>query len=78
MGSTSAAGGSLTVIYGENIGAATGPGSTVMIGGNTMNVSMQTPTVIIGFLPPGSVGPTTILITSPTGCSGTFPFTYTQ
>jgi len=74
----SAAGGSLIILMGQDLGTTTTPGSTVMIGGNQMAITLQGSGVIMGTLPPGTVGTAAIVITSPTGCTGTSSLIYTQ
>ncbi|MCA8948114.1 MAG: S8 family serine peptidase [Planctomycetes bacterium] len=70
---TPAAGGTQIVLVGSGFGA----GSTVTIGGNAMTTTLITPNAIVGTLPPGQVGPATIVVTSPYGCTGNGSLTYT-
>ena len=40
------------------------------------NVTSASATVVVCTTPPGTVGPATIVITTPGGCSVTRPYTY--
>ncbi|HEX5053744.1 MAG TPA: S8 family serine peptidase [Planctomycetota bacterium] len=71
-GGTPAAGGPTVLLIGQNFVA----GSTVTIGGSPMTIASITSTVIIGALPPGNVGPATILVTTPSGCTASGLLTY--
>lgn len=67
-----AAGGTTYIAIGTGFAA----GTTVTIGGVPANVTTAAATVITAITPPGQVGPRTIVITTPGGCSVTSTFTY--
>ncbi|HGY92642.1 MAG TPA: hypothetical protein ENK43_15850 [Planctomycetes bacterium] len=67
-----AAGGANLII----LGAGFGPGTTVTIGGNPATVNTAGATVLAVTTPPGPVGPATVVVTSPGGCSATTTYTY--
>ncbi len=67
-----AAGGASFII----LGAGFGPGTTVTIGGNPATVNTAGATVLAVTTPPGVVGPATVVVTSPGGCSATTTYTY--
>lgn len=52
------------------------PGSTVDIGGNAASITSISPTLINCFTPAGTVGPATLTVTSPSGCSDNTTYTY--
>ena len=58
------------------LGTGFAPGTTVTIGGAPMNLNTVMPTVLTGTTPPGSVGPATVVVTTPGGCSTTTLYTY--
>jgi uncharacterized Ntn-hydrolase superfamily protein len=65
------AGGTLVFLAGQNLLSC-----TVTIGGAPLIVTQQLAGAILGTLPPGTPGPTTILITNVNGCQTTRNFTY--
>lgn len=67
-----AAGGNLFFINGQDLG-----GATVTFGNVPMtNFLVQNLTNIVGYAPPGQVGPVTVVVTSPTGCQTSGTYTY--
>lgn len=72
IGGTPSAGGTTLLLTGQNFVA----GSTVTIGGNPMTILSISPLLIQGVLPPGTVGPATIVVTTPFNCTGTSSLTY--
>ncbi len=70
---TPAAGGTLLLLVGQNFVA----GSTVTIGGNPLTIGSISATAISGTLPPGVVGPASIVVTTPFACTATGSLTYT-
>ncbi len=70
---TPAAGGVTTIL----VGGPFLPNTTVTIGGNPLNITTLGVAAIIGQSPPGTPGPTTVVVTSGNGCVVTHPYTYT-
>ncbi|MCB9885467.1 MAG: IPT/TIG domain-containing protein [Planctomycetes bacterium] len=58
------------------IGSGFAPGTTVTIGGNPAIVSSTTISALSLRTPPGAVGPATVVITTPGGCTVTTTYTY--
>lgn len=69
--SASAAGGVTLILVGSNF-----VGSTATVGGTAATVAAASAFSMTLTLPPGTPGATTIVVTSPAGCTATFPFTY--
>lgn len=70
--SGSAAGGGIFILQGQNFGL----GATVTIGGTPANVTTASPFVVICQPPAGAVGPATVVLTTPAGCTATTTYTY--
>ncbi len=70
--SGTSAGGAILVISGQNFGS----GTTVTIGGNSANILSSGASSIVCFTPPGAIGPATVLLTNPAGCTTTTTYTY--
>jgi len=58
------------------IGQGFAPGMTMTIGGNAANVLAGGATSIVALTPPGVLGPSPVVITTPGGCQVTTTFTY--
>ncbi len=67
-----AAGGAVFLVQGANFHA----GTTVTVGGAPATIQAMTMTGILATTPAGTVGPATIVITSPSGCFTTGTYTY--
>ena len=66
-----AAGGTLFVVIGSNL-----LGATATIGGVPAALVANSATALAVTTPPGTPGPTTVVITSPAGCTATVAYTY--
>ena len=66
-----AAGGNNLVLVGSNF-----LGTTVSIAGTPMTITTQSATVIFATVPPGSVGPATVVVQNANGCQTTTTYTY--
>jgi uncharacterized Ntn-hydrolase superfamily protein len=66
-----ALGGTSVVIIGQNL-----VGATVRFQGVPMTITAQFATAILGTLPPGTPGLTTLVVQNPNGCQTSRPFTY--
>lgn len=69
--SGTAAGGNNIVITGSGFA-----NTTITIGGVPMTTTVNTASVIFAAVPPGPVGPATIMIQNPNGCATTATYTY--
>ncbi|MEZ6037870.1 MAG: IPT/TIG domain-containing protein [Planctomycetota bacterium] len=58
------------------LGTGFAPGTTVTIGGNPANVTSASATLVVATTPPGTPGPTQVVITTPGGCIVTTNYTY--
>jgi uncharacterized Ntn-hydrolase superfamily protein len=72
LGQGSAAGGALFILLGSGFS----PGSPVTIGGAPATVNTIQPGSLSVTTPPGSPGTVPVVVTSPTGCTGTTTYTY--
>jgi hypothetical protein len=66
-------GGALFILGGSNFAA----GTTIGIGGASATITSLTPTSIFVTTPPGTIGPASVVVTSPSGCTATTTYTYT-
>jgi hypothetical protein len=72
-----AAGGTPIWIVGENLASNGATAPTVTIGGAPLTIIGSSRSVIMGYLPPGNIGPAAIIVTASSGCAGTDWITYT-
>src|SRR4029078_4132496 len=70
--SATPSGGSSLILWGSSFFT----GTIVTVGGASAMIVSQSDSSLGIVVPPGVTGPTTISVTSPTGCSTTVPFTY--